>query len=593
MNFRIRQIHNNFLPSNKKAINEIIAITRDQISDLTEEYFDEIKQLFQNPFSMNMKYFFFTAEDRTGVIKGFAQISHAMDLNYIFLDLLATKAGTKGGGIGSALYQRVREEAFNLQSKGIFFECMTDSKTDFDDRKVLRQNKKRMHFYEQFGVYPIVNSAYEELTRNRYNNPYFIMFDSLNSKRPLAFQQAKEIVRSILQRKLDPPAAKGEINKVLKSFNGDPVELRGPVYFKKGNIHQSIRIPRDKKISLIFNVKHEVHHVKDRGYVESPVRVNLIKKELNKTGLFREIPFKKYSDSYILSVHDKDFFMYFKRITMKLEPDKVLYPDVFPIRSAARPPKKLIARAGYYSIDIYSPISRNSFLAARNAVNCALTGAEKIINGEQVAYALVRPPGHHAGIDYFGGFCFFNSTAISAQYLSDYGRVAILDLDYHHGNGQQDIFYERDDVLTISIHGDPDFEYPHFSGYKNELGYSDGLGYNFNYPLKERITGVQYLKVLKKAVKNIQDFDPDFLVIALGLDTARGDPTGTWLLEPDDFKNNGFLLGRCSLPTLVIQEGGYNTTTLGANARNFFTGLWEGMYKNMAVQKQDTRGQNN
>ena len=167
-------------------------------------------------------------------------------------------------------------------------------------------------------------------------------------------------------------------------------------------------------------------------------------------------------------------------------------------------------------------------------------------------YALVRPPGHHAERKVFGGFCYFNSNAIAANYLSKFGKVAILDIDYHHGNGQQDIFYKRNDVLTISIHGNPSFAYPYFSGFKDEKGEGEGLGFNINYPLKEKLNGAEYLEVLGLALKKIVKFKPSFLVVALGLDVAKGDPTGTWALGSKDFFENGKIIGSLCLSLIHI-----------------------------------------
>jgi acetoin utilization deacetylase AcuC-like enzyme len=173
----------------------------------------------------------------------------------------------------------------------------------------------------------------------------------------------------------------------------------------------------------------------------------------------------------------------------------------------------------------------------------------------------------------FGGFCYFNSAAIAANYLSRYGKVAMLDLDYHHGNGQQDIFYKRKDVLTISIHGHPSFAYPYFCGFTEEKGEGEGLGFNVNYPMKEQLHGGEYLKVLEKAVEKVRRFKPDYLILLLGLDTAKGDPTGTWSLGSTDFYRNGQLSGSLKIPTLVVQEGGYRNRVLGINARHFFQGF--------------------
>jgi acetoin utilization deacetylase AcuC-like enzyme len=243
-------------------------------------------------------------------------------------------------------------------------------------------------------------------------------------------------------------------------------------------------------------------------------------------------------------------------------------------------------RAGYYCIDTFTPLNRNAYLAARRAVDCALTAAEELLRGRLLAYTLVRPPGHHAERRAFGGFCYFNSNAIAAQYLSRRGRVAILDIDYHHGNGQQEIFYGRADVLTVSIHGHPRFAYPYFSGFEDERGEGLGEGFNVNIPLPETLEPERYREALERALRVVRRFDPGFLVLALGLDTARGDPTGTWNLRARDFELNGRLVGALRLPTLVVQEGGYNTRSLGANARRFMAGLWAGFHEAVALLPQ-------
>jgi len=233
-------------------------------------------------------------------------------------------------------------------------------------------------------------------------------------------------------------------------------------------------------------------------------------------------------------------------------------------------------RAGYYCIDTFTPLNRNAFLAARGAVDCALAGAGAIRDGHHLAYALVRPPGHHAERRVFGGFCYFNNSALAAQALSELGRVAVLDVDYHHGNGTQDIFSAREDVLTVSIHGHPRFAYPYFSGFAEEQGEGAGMGFNLNLPLPEQVDGTRYHAVLDKALGRIRRFSPVALVVALGLDPAKGDPTGTWSLLAGDFHENGRRIGALGLPTLVVQEGGYRTRTLGVNARSFFEGMMKG-----------------
>jgi acetoin utilization deacetylase AcuC-like enzyme len=252
---------------------------------------------------------------------------------------------------------------------------------------------------------------------------------------------------------------------------------------------------------------------------------------------------------------------------------KSLYPYVFPIRNPTRRPKELSVRAGYYCIDTFTPLNQNAFPAAKRAADCAMTAATALLSGERLAYALVRPPGHHAEHAAFGGFCYFNNCAVVAQHLSRVGPVAILDIDYHHGNGQQEIFYERGDVLTISIHGHPEFAYPYFTGFEDERGAKAGSGFNLNIPLPEQAAPERYRQALGRALERIRRFGPRFLIVALGLDTAKGDPTGSWSLVARDFEENGRLIGGLRLPTLVVQEGGYRTRTLGVNARQFFAGL--------------------
>ena len=328
------------------------------------------------------------------------------------------------------------------------------------------------------------------------------------------------------------------------------------------------------------NEKHDIHHIRERGYEEAPVRIASILKGIEPTGLFERMPARHFSEQHIKKVHDPKFVEYLKQVCTNLEPGKSVYPYVFPIRNAARPPKDLPVRAGYYCIDTFTPLNRNAYKAAKGAVDCALTAAKLLEKGYRLAYALVRPPGHHAESRVFGGFCYFNSAGTAANYLSREGRVAVLDIDYHHGNGTQDIFYQRNDVLTLSIHGHPSFAYPYFSGFSDEVGEEAGKGFNRNYPLPETLGGAAYRPVLDKALKRIRAFKPHFLVVALGLDTAKNDPTGTWSFSAADFEENGRMLGSLRLPTLIVQEGGYRTRSLGTNARHFFLGLWVGMHGN-------------
>ena len=195
-----------------------------------------------------------------------------------------------------------------------------------------------------------------------------------------------------------------------------------------------------------------------------------------------------------------------------------------------------------------------------------MTAAEQVLEGARLTYALVRPPGHHAERRAFGGFCYLNNAAIAAHYLSRYGRVAVLDIDYHHGNGTQDIFWARADVLTVSIHGHPNFAFPYFSGFRDEQGDGPGRGCNLNLPLPEDADPPTYRRALAVALQRIRRFEPAFLVVSLGFDTAAGDPTGSWHNRPEDFRKIGEAIGTLEPATLVIQEGAVTACSAAALA---------------------------
>jgi acetoin utilization deacetylase AcuC-like enzyme/GNAT superfamily N-acetyltransferase len=342
---------------------------------------------------------------------------------------------------------------------------------------------------------------------------------------------------------------------------------------KTSPAHKREDRPRER-IALVVSDGHAIHHIRSRGYVETPARIGTIRDALEPSGLFTLRQPRAFADEHLTAVHDAELVNFLRRACARMPAGKTLYPYIFPIRNRTRLPEDPTVLPSYYCIDTFTPVHRDAYPAARRAVDCALTAADEILAGRRRrAYALVRPPGHHAERRLFGGFCYFNNTAIAAHYLSAHGRVAILDLDYHHGNGQQDIFYRRADVLTLSIHGHPKFAYPYFTGFEEERGDGPGEGFNWNLPLPESVDGPAYTQALAKAIERIQAFHPQFLVVALGLDTAGHDPAGSWRLQADDFEVNGRMLGALGLPTLVVQEGGYRLRTLGRNALSFFRGV--------------------
>jgi acetoin utilization deacetylase AcuC-like enzyme/GNAT superfamily N-acetyltransferase len=564
------------LPRNKGAIVQVQTILALQFPLIKQDEIAKLPDRLRNPMKHQFQSILFVAEDHNDQVKGFALLFHEPDLRFCYLDYLSTAVKLTGRGIGGAIYQRIRQEALGLKTVGLFFECLPDDPNLCNDKETLKANTSRLQFYEHFGARPVIGTSYETPLHPGRDCPPFLVYDDLGQNTPLILFQTRRIVRTILERKYGDLCPPGYIDMVVESFRDDPVRLRQYKYTKpkaEREVNPAF-IPADRRIHLVINDKHEIHHVHERGYVESPVRIKTILKEILPTGFFKTVPVKHFSDRHIKAVHDHQFVEYLKRICTVISPDRSIYPYVFPIRNSARPPKELPVRAGYYCIDTFTPLNGNAYLAAKRAVDCALTGVAGILEGQRLVYALVRPPGHHAERRSFGGFCYFNSCAIAAHCLSSHGKVAILDVDYHHGNGQQDIFYSRSDVMTISIHGHPHFAYPYFSGFKDETGTDAGKGFNVNFPLPEHMDGTGYNGVLKKALDLVRKFSPAFLVIALGLDTAKGDPTGTWNLQARDFYSNGRLLGELELPTLVIQEGGYNHRNLGINARCFFEGLW-------------------
>ncbi|HPD96082.1 MAG TPA: hypothetical protein PLA24_09320 [Tenuifilaceae bacterium] len=571
--FRIRQVLSDSFPKDKWAIEQVKDILKSHFAAVDVKKFDQIPDQLVNPLKYKFATKLFVADDLNGAVKGFALLFYAPDVNFCFLDYIATRKDVTSGGIGSALYLKVRDESINLHAAGLFFECLPDTPELCKLSNLLEENKKRLKFYEQFGARPIINTKYETPLSESDDCPPYLVFDNLGNETPLTGKHLKKIVLAILERKYSDLCPYSYIDMVVKSIPEGPVVQRDFLYIKREK--KSILKSNSQKnsITLVVNDKHTIHHVRERGYVEAPVRIKSIKKELDKTNYFFEVEPKAFPEHFIKEVHSPALYNYLKNVCKLISPTDSLYPYVFPIRNANRPPKDKTYAAGYYCIDTFTPITQNAFLAAKRGVDCSLTAAESVLEGMPAAYALIRPPGHHAEKKVFGGFCYFNNCAIAANMMADYGKVAILDIDYHHGNGEQDIFYSRNDVLTISIHGHPSFAYPYFSGYENEKGEGLGFGYNINIPLPENVIGVEYRKALSAAISKIKSFKPQFLVVALGLDIAKGDPTGSWTLNFSDFFENGAIIGSLNLPTLFIQEGGYRSTSIGVNARNFFKGF--------------------
>lgn len=240
-------------------------------------------------------------------------------------------------------------------------------------------------------------------------------------------------------------------------------------------------------------------------------------------------------------------------------------------------PQEIDGRIGYYALAGETSISAGTYEAALAAAACAEYGAGLIADGARAAFALCRPPGHHAARDMFGGYCFFNNAAIAAQRLLDKGaaRVAIVDVDFHHGNGTQEIFYRRADVLFISLHGDPVYAFPYYLGHADERGEGEGAGYTANYPLPRGTAYDVWGSALQQALAQVREYAPDALVISLGVDTFQSDPISFFQLTSEDFTTYGGVIGTLKLPTLFVMEGGYAVEEIGINTVNVLEGFKE------------------
>ncbi len=322
---------------------------------------------------------------------------------------------------------------------------------------------------------------------------------------------------------------------------------------------------------------------------ESPERAGAIEDALRAApGFVFEAPVE-HGRGPILAVHDADLVAVVEHAwtdalaagaadgSRSLIPDTYLigaYPGAMHLGGL---PAGRLLQLGAYLFDTATPIVAGTWGAARAAVDVALTAAGRVVAGTPLAYGLCRPPGHHAARGMLGGYCYFNNAAIVAEWLRREGggrRVAILDIDYHHGSGTQQLFWERGDVLYLSLHADPARAYPYFSGYASEAGAGDGHGRTRNWPLPAR-TGLDgYATALAEALGEVEAFAPDApLVISAGFDTFERDPIGDLSLRTDDYAEIGGMIASLGAPVIVLQEGGYAVDALGANALALLTGL--------------------
>lgn len=314
---------------------------------------------------------------------------------------------------------------------------------------------------------------------------------------------------------------------------------------------------------------------------EKPSRMDFILERLKSQKIGDIIAPQDYGLETILKIHDAGYVSFLETcwsewVAAGMQGEAIA--SSWPARRMVQKcPNDIDGKLGYYSLAAETSITQGTWEAARASANVAIEGAHRLTK-EHCLFSLCRPPGHHAALDMFGGYCFFNNAALAAQTLLDKGakRIAILDVDFHHGNGTQDIFYERSDVLFVSLHGRPEDEFPHFLGYADETGSNAGAGYNLNLPMAKGTTFETWRKALFVAMDCIREYSPDALIVSLGTDTFEEDPISSFKLKSDDFYTYGKDLAGLNLPTQFIMEGGYAIDAIGLNTVNVLQGFENG-----------------
>ncbi|TGG94071.1 histone deacetylase family protein [Natronospirillum operosum] len=337
-------------------------------------------------------------------------------------------------------------------------------------------------------------------------------------------------------------------------------------------------------MKTVYSEDHRLHHASaelNDGEMmpcfEKPARADQVLAEVERAELGPIIPPDDHGEAPIRRVHTDQYIDFFQSAWSRwadLGRSNDMLPLAWPPRRVQpRCPQDIDGQLGYFSFDAGAPITATTWQAVYSGAQVALSAAA-LLQHERQAFALCRPPGHHAGADYMGGYCYLNNAAIAAQSLLDQGarRVALLDVDYHHGNGTQDIFWTRPDVLVASIHADPRVEYPFFAGHADERGVGTGEGFNHNYPLPPGTAWAAWSQALQDALRVVAGYAPDALVISLGVDTFSGDPISQFRLQGDDYLRMGEQIGALRLPTLFVMEGGYAVAEIGLNAVNVLRG---------------------
>lgn len=339
-------------------------------------------------------------------------------------------------------------------------------------------------------------------------------------------------------------------------------------------------------LKVIYDSRQLLHDtssltIHGQPFFEVPERANILHTALEVSGWCSIQPPQDYGLGPIEAVHAPDYLDFLRTIAeaglkYRHQPGPApVMGDTFQSPFARRVSPHPWSQTGRYAFDIEVPYYPGTWEAAVASAHCALTAADLVSGGERVAYALCRPPGHHAMRSQAGGYCYLNNAAIATRFLQQRHsgmRVAVLDFDFHHGNGTQEIFYSDPSVLYVSLHGDPDEEYPFQWGGADERGEGQGQGYNVNVPLPTGTDEARYLEAFDDSLDTVRDFAPIFLVVSAGFDIAVGDPAAIsqgFKITANGFRALGERIRMLDLPTVLIQEGGYRLDTLAENGLAF------------------------
>jgi acetoin utilization deacetylase AcuC-like enzyme len=340
------------------------------------------------------------------------------------------------------------------------------------------------------------------------------------------------------------------------------------------------------------HLTHDVTHETSMGVpipaYEVAERAERIRIALEADGGFELAGPADHGEAPILAVHDEPLIRFLEgawtRFRTELLERPSLIPEGYAVAGLVEGMDPALLRApgasssgwsGRFALDTSTPIVAGTYAAARASVDVALTTVDLVLEGgEAAAYGLCRPPGHHAARSMYGGYCFFNNAAIAAEEITRRTgeRVAILDVDFHHGNGTEQIFWSRGDVLYVSIHADPERQYPWFLGRADEIGEGDGRGANLNIPMPAGTSNEQYLAALDRALEAIAATPGSVIVVSLGFDTYGHDPIGDFALTTEVYHEVGRRSAALGRRLVILQEGGYHRPSLGENARAWLRG---------------------